>query len=139
MTDSKTICQNILALYQALGGSDEAALRALVHPQVRTVNIGNSNEVHVFTLEQIVEFTIHGLKRAAEQMPGFYARWENIEIIHTHVEDVTAAVEASYQMVMPDSTGFHHSFIHLVKQDGRWLVINIIDRGIEKAKDDPNL
>jgi hypothetical protein len=138
MSDSETIQQVILDLYRALGGSDEAAFSALVHPQVRTVNIGNSNEVHVFTLDQIVEFTINGLKRAVEQIPGFYARWDKIEFINVTVQDVTAAVEVRYQMAMPDSTGFHQSFIHLVKEDGRWLVINIIDRGIEKAIDDAN-
>jgi hypothetical protein len=138
LNEIETIKKLILDLYEALGNSDEGVFHQLVHPQVRTVNIGNSREVHVFTLDQIVEYTLRGLKKAAEQVPGFFARWEQIEFLHIHVEEVTAAVEVSYQMAMPDSTGFHQSFIHLVKQGDRWQVINIIDRGVEKTEDDSN-
>ena len=50
MSDDQTIQKIILNMYQSLSSSDEAAYKALVHPQVRTVNIGNSGEVHVFAL-----------------------------------------------------------------------------------------
>jgi hypothetical protein len=136
LSDTQNIQQIILDLYQALSSSDEAAYKALVHPQIRTVNIGNSGEVHVFALNQIIEYTINGLKNAVKQIPGFFSYWENIKFHNITIQDVTASVEVSYQMVMPESTGSHHSFIQLVKENEKWLVINIIDRGIEKEKND---
>jgi hypothetical protein len=135
MTDPHDLEKIIQDMYQALGACDEAAFRAVVHPQVRTVNIGNSGEVHVFGLDQIIEFTINGLKGAMENIPGFFARWEEIRFTDMTIGDVAAAVEVRYKMAMPDSTGYHHSFVHLVKEGERWLVINIIDRGIEENND----
>jgi hypothetical protein len=123
----------ILAMYLAFENSDESAFRALAHPEMRTVNIGNENKVHVFNVDQICENTINGLKAAKEKMPGFYARWEEIEFVDVTVGDVVAFVSVSYKMIMPESLGKHTSGIHLVKPEGKWQVIQIVDRGIEQT------
>lgn len=135
MNEEQNIRETILALYQHFENTDEDKFRGLTHPQVRTVNIGNSGEVHVFDMDQIVEYTIAGLRRAKEQIPGFFARREEIEICHIAVQELIASAEVSYKMVMPESIGRHHSYLHLVKNGDQWIVVNMIDRGIEESKD----
>lgn len=133
MNEEQKIKETILSLYQHFENTDEENFRALTHPQVRTVNIGNSGEVHVFDMEQIVEYTITGLRRAKEQIPGFFARREEIEVHQIAVQEMIASAEVSYKMVMPESIGRHHSFLHLVKNADQWIVVNMIDRGIEES------
>ena len=133
MTDKQKIKDIILAVYQAYENTDEAAFRNLVHPEMRTVNIGNSNEVHIFSVDQISEFTISGLKTAKESVSGFFARWEEVEFIEVTASDVVAFVSVRYKMRLPDSSGTHTSGIHLIKPEDDWLVIQIVDRGIEQS------
>ena len=132
MTDNQTIKDFILELYQAFENSDEAAFRALVHPEMRTVNMGNANEVHIFSVDQICEFTINGLKSARENVPGFFARWDEVEFVEVTIGDVVAFVSVRYKMLMPENVGTHTSGIHLIKPEDKWQVIQIVDRGIEQ-------
>jgi hypothetical protein len=133
MTTDQNIKNIILDMYLAFENTDESAFRALAHPEMRTVNIGNENKVHVFKVDQICENTINGLKYAKESVPGFFARWEGINFIDVTVGDVVAFVSVNYKMKMPESLGKHTSGIHLVKPEGKWQVIQIVDRGIEQA------
>lgn len=133
MNTEKTIKDAILAIYKSFEDTNEEAFRALVHPEMRSVNIGNSNEVHIFNVDQISEFTIKGLKAAKESIPGFFSRREDVEFTDVTVEDVVAFVSLRYRMVMPEDVGIHTSGIHLIKIVGKWQVIQIMDRGIEQS------
>ena len=66
MSNKKIIKNTILEFYKSIENSNEAAFRDLVHTEMRTVNIGNNNEIFIFNVDQIIEFTIKGLKSAKE-------------------------------------------------------------------------
>lgn len=123
----------ILALYQSYEECNPELFRSITHPQVRTVNIGNKNQIHIFSCNDIIENTIMGLHRAKKQIPGFYAKWVDINFKSIQIYDQIASIEITYTMKMPDSHGNHSSFIHLSKENDKWLIINIIDRGFEVA------
>ena len=128
---AEVIKSGILKFYTALENSDETTFRSLVHPEVRTVNIGNENQPHIFNLDQIIQYTLQGRKQAKESTPGFYANWENIIFKNIYLKDVIAMVNLTYEMKMPDSIGYHSCGIHLLFQDEKWQIIQIIDRGLE--------
>lgn len=127
----KEIKAVILALYNSYEQSNPSLFKSIIHSQVRTINIGNNNQIHIFSADEIIENTILGLKRAKEQIPGFYAKWVNINFISLTIHDLIASIEITYTMKMPDSYGNHSTFIQLAKENTKWLIINIIDRGLE--------
>ena len=133
MDDLKAIKETVLAIYQTFEDTDENAFRALVHPDMRTVSIGNNGEVNVFPLNLIVEYTIKGLKNAKESISGFFSRREDVEFLEITIEGPVAMASVRYKMIMPEHKGHHTSGIHLVKEDGKWRAIQIIDRGIEQT------
>jgi hypothetical protein len=132
--DHKQIEETIQALYQSFENGDVELFKSVTHPQARTVNIGNSNQAFVFSLEEIINNTILGLRNAKEQIPGFFANWVNIYIKTVQTHDQIASAEVTYTMEMPESYGEHTSFIQLLKDGARWLIIQIIDRGLEINK-----
>ncbi len=129
--DKAAITFALLAFYASLENGDADGFRTVTHPDVRTVNIGNSNEINIFNVDQIIEYTIQGLQNAKQNIPGFFARWEQIEIKSITLHDVSASAEVHYKMTMPESTGHHRSFIQLVQDQDRWQIIQITDRGLE--------
>lgn len=128
---SEEIKNTILNLYKSFEDSDIELFKSITHPEVRTVNIGNSNESFVFGRDEIINNTILGLKNVREQVPGFYAKWVEVQVKSIKVHDRIASAEVIYKMDMPESYGNHSSFIQFIKEDIQWQIIEIIDRGIE--------
>ncbi len=131
--EAKNVEETLNTLFQSFENADEAQFLSVTHPAVRTVNIGNDNEAHVFSVEDIRKFAILGLRNAMDKIPGFYARRVITALKHIAVHDLIASAEVDYRMEMPDSVGIHTAYLHLLKVDGKWLVTNIIDRGLEQA------
>ena len=77
-----------------------------------------------------------GFNNISDQIPGLISYWENIEFHNITIQDLTASVEVSCQVVMLESIGCHHCSIQLIKENDMWMVINIINRGKEKEKND---
>ena len=127
------IKNSLLVFFQGLDETNEELFKSVTHQNVRTVNIGNSNEIFVFTVEEIIEYTITGLRNAIQKNPGFFSRREEIDIDHITVHEIIASAEVSYKMVMPESVGYHRIYFHLAKENGKWMIVNIIDRGLEKG------
>ncbi len=133
-SDEEKIKAIIEALFDSFENTDEEKFLSVTHPEVRAVNIGNSNEVLVSTREEIVKFRIRGLRNAKQQNPEFYARNEIKTVNHITVHEVIASAEVEYRMVMPEAVGLHCSYIQLVKMEEDWRVVNILDRGIEESQ-----
>jgi len=49
-------------------------------------------------------------------------------------DEKIALVKVEWRMTMPDSTGFHNSYINLIEENAQWLIISKTDYGIEKMK-----
>ena len=121
----------ILALYNSYEQSNIGLFKSTTHPQIRTVNIGNSKEIHIFSADDIIENTILGLSRAKDKIPGFYAKWVDFNFKSIMNYDLIASVELTYTMKMPESYGKHSAFIQLIRENGKWLIISILDKGLE--------
>ncbi len=133
-TEVKEISNLLKDLFTGFEKADEDQFLSVTHPEVRTVNIGNTNDVNVFSAEDICKYSIRGLRSAMERDPKFYAKREISAIHDIRVYEVIASADVEYRMVMPDAIGIHRSFYHFVKVNGKWQVMNIIDRGRETKK-----
>jgi hypothetical protein len=132
--NTQRILKAINLFFESFDTMDEELFKSITHPEVRTVNVGNSNEAFIFGVDEIIKFTIQGLKKATVENPGFYARREITEVKHIEIHEVIACAEIYYKMIMPGSVGIHTMFLHLVNEAGKWQVVNIIDRGIEETE-----
>ena len=132
MNEQEAIKDCIQTLFKAFDETDEQLFRSVTHPMMRTVNIGNSNAPYIFSALEVVENTIVGLRNAMDKMPGFFAVREDLNIQRIEVHEVIATAEISYTMRMPDSAGHHYAYLHFINLDGRWLLMQMVDRGIEE-------
>ena len=55
---------------------------------------------------------------------------EKIEQVVIH-EDLIASVHVLYRMVFPDGYGKHRCFYNLAKIEGKWMIVNAVDRGFQ--------
>ncbi len=122
----------IQSYFKIMSDCDEEAFANIWHDKAQRVSIGNSNEIMVFSKDNIIEFSLRGLKNAIETIPGFFVRNEIIEISHIEILDVIATVEVKWHMIMPENRGEHTSCFHLAIENGKWNILNLLDRGIEK-------
>lgn len=111
----------------------EEKFKELWHPEARRFGIGNSMELGVMNKEEIIKFSINGLKGLKKQLPNpEIINFTIDEIIDIKcIEGVIASVELKWHMVLPGSKGTHHTFIQFAKQDGMWYIVNVLDKGYE--------
>jgi hypothetical protein len=43
-----------------------------------------------------------------------------------------AVVRIEWRMIMPKTVGYHKSYLNLIEQNGKWLIISETDYGVEK-------
>lgn len=120
--------------YSSQENSNKEEFLKVWHSDARRISFGNDNEMLVSTTEDIIKYTIDGLRIAKERDPDFYVKFQIKEIKHVAVHDVIASAEVDWQMEMPMARGFHASFFHLAKIDDNWTIIGLTDRGMEKSK-----
>ena len=123
---------------KTMGTGDEEKFHEIWHPAARRFNIGNSNELLSFNLAEIDEYTLRGIKKLRKEASDS-ARFEFVldEVLHLSIySNLIAAVEIKWHMTLPGSRGLHHTYFHLARQNGKWLIVNVLDRGYEfKQKD----
>ncbi|MBK5112254.1 MAG: nuclear transport factor 2 family protein [Candidatus Heimdallarchaeota archaeon] len=112
---------------------DEERFLALWHPDARRFGLGNDNQLHSFTQDEIVKYSIAGLKNLKEQIPNpEIIKFTVNEIVHISVsQGVIASAEVKWQMVLPGSKGVHHTFIQFAKKEDEWFIVNVLDKGFE--------
>lgn len=117
---------------------DEEKFLGIWHPDARRFSVGNSDELHSFNLEEIAEYSLKGIRQLREENPKS-GKIQHVldEILHLSTyNNLVAAVEAKWHMIMPDSKGVHHTYFHLARQNDKWLIVNVLDRGYELRKED---
>jgi hypothetical protein len=115
--------------------TDEKRFLELWHPDARRFGMGNANELYSFSKDEIVKYSITGLKNLKEQIPNpEVIKFTITEIVNISVsEGVIASAEIKWQMVLPDSKkGNHHTFIQFAKKNDMWLIVNVLDKGFEE-------
>lgn len=123
---------------KTMGTGNEEKFHEIWHPAAKRFSIGNSNELHSFSQSEISEYTLKGIKQLRKEAsdPG---RFEFVldEVLHLSIySDLIASVEVKWHMALPGSEGLHHTYFHLVKQNGKWLIVNVLDRGYECTQKD---
>jgi len=113
--------------------SDEKRFLDLWHPDARRFGLGNDKQLNSFSKDEIVKFSLAGLRKLKEQIPNpEIIKFTITEIINISVfEGVIASAELKWQMILPGSKGNHHTFIQFAKKEGKWFIVNVLDKGFE--------
>ena len=91
--------------------------------------VGNNNEFRIVTIE---DQAAH-IREAKERMPDLKVLFqiEMIEQVVVH-DDLIASVHVRYRMTFPDGYGKHRCFYNLAKIEGKWRIVNAVDRGFQE-------
>ncbi|MFQ5980839.1 MAG: nuclear transport factor 2 family protein [Candidatus Heimdallarchaeota archaeon] len=123
----------VLAFFDSLANCDEETFLSLWHPNARRVGLGNNNELYNFSQDEILNYTVRGLKDFLVKNPEHHYEQNVDELFHIYVfQDLIASVGVAYHMIMPEGRGDHVSLIHLAKDEGKWLIVGQTDRGFEQ-------
>ena len=90
--------------------------------------VGNENQFRVVCiLDQIGH-----IKEAKKHRPDMSVEFtlDEIEQITTY-DELIASVHVRYRMIFPGGYGQHRCFYNLAKIDGKWLIANAVDRGLQ--------
>ena len=95
--------------------------------------VGNQNEFRVISVEEQVAH----IREAKARLPDLKVRFfiDEIEQVVVH-EALIASVHLRYRMVFPEGYGEHRCFYNLAKIDGRWGIVNAVDRGFQVLLED---
>jgi hypothetical protein len=101
------------------------------HPGGMMYLVGNNNEFRIVTVE---EQAAH-IKETRERVPDLKVHFqiETIEQVVEH-EDLIASVHVRYRMILPDGYGKHRCFYNLAKIEGKWGIVNAVDRGFQEMQ-----
>lgn len=112
--------------------SDWNKFSELWHPDAKRLNVGNDNELLITPTEDIKKFSFEGLQNLRKQIPDAEIKFSVESFSHIDVHDgIVASVELNWIMFLPGSKGKHKTYFHLVKMDGNWIIVNVLDRGYE--------
>ncbi|MFW9916751.1 MAG: nuclear transport factor 2 family protein [Candidatus Thorarchaeota archaeon] len=132
--DIEKVKKTLGRYYSSQEHSNKEEFLSVWHADARRISFGNDNKMLVSTSEDIIKYTIDGLRIAKERDPDFYVNFQVNEIKHVAVHDVVASAEVDWKMEMPMARGFHSSFFHLAKIEDEWIIIGLTDRGVEEPK-----
>jgi hypothetical protein len=90
--------------------------------------VGNNNEFRIVAVE---DQSAH-IREAKERAPDLKVHFqiEMLEQVVVH-EDLIASVHVRYRMTFPDGYGNHRCFYNLAKVEGKWRIVNAVDRGFQ--------
>lgn len=112
--DTEAVLKPVRTFTAGLGSHDFAAISSAWHANGR-----------LFIVENIQ--TVDFLKG----IPPF-VRFEFDEPEVLSVDGRIAVVKLGWRMIMPKTVGQHKSYLNLVEENGRWLIISETDFGVEK-------
>ncbi len=134
-TDEELVIKELIEDYiDIMEKCDEERFLSLWHPDARRFGLGNDNKLHSFNKDEIVKYSISGLKTLKEQIPNpELIKFTIDEIISISTsEGVIVSAEIKWQMVLPGSKGSHHTFIQFAKKEDIWLIVNVLDKRYEE-------
>lgn len=129
MTDTNKEIVELLESYfakQSLFDGD--SMLEFWHPGGIMHLVGNRNVFRQVTIED----QANHIKKAREKMPDLKVEFvlDEIEQVVVH-EDLIASAHVRYRMVFDEGYGRHRCFLSLTKVDGKWGIVNTVDRGFE--------
>ncbi|MFX0116847.1 MAG: nuclear transport factor 2 family protein [Candidatus Hodarchaeota archaeon] len=133
-TGEQEVKKIVISFYDSLVNGDEETFLKLWHPNARRFGLGNNNKLYSFSKDEILNYTLRGLKNFRAQNPEHKFEQNIDEIFHVYVfQDLVASVGVKYHMIMPEGRGNHVSLLHLAKDGEKWLIVGQVDRGLEQS------
>lgn len=127
VTDSE-ITKMIEAYFSIQSEFDGDGMLGFWHSGGMMYLVGNNNEFRIVSVEDQASH----IKEAKDRVPDLKVHFEieKIEQVVIH-EDLIASVHVLYRMVFPDGYGKHRCFYNLAKIEGKWMIVNAVDRGFQ--------
>jgi hypothetical protein len=134
MSEVAKIKQLALNFIEILEQCNEEKFNEIWHPKAIRFGLGNANELMTMNKEEMIKFSLDGLRNLKNQLPNpDDVKFTVDEIINIKcIKNVIASVELKWHMVLPGSKGTHHTFIQFAKDKDKWLIINVLDKGYEE-------
>jgi hypothetical protein len=116
--------------------SDEKKFQEIWHPKAVRFGLGNANELGTMNMEEMIKYSLNGLENLKQQIPNpEEIKFQIDEIIEIKcIQNVIASVELKWQMTLPGSKGTHHTFINYAKDNDKWFIVNVLDKGFENTE-----
>jgi hypothetical protein len=130
--EAKAILNTIKMFFDSNVNSKVDLFKKISHPKLKRLAMGNSNKLYWMTRDEMINQSLKGLANARNSIPNFICKFKIETIKHFTIHDVIASIAVEWEMLMTDSTGNHCTCFHLVKTEDVWLIVDILDRGIEK-------
>ena len=127
-TAKEEITQLIQAYFTRQSDFDGEGMLAFWHPAGQMYLVGNQGEFRVVTIEEQVGH----IKDAKARVPDLRVEFvlEEIEQVTVH-DELIACAHVRYRMVLPEGYGVHRCFYNLANMDGKWGIVNAVDRGLQ--------
>lgn len=125
----ETIKETLKSYYAYLEKFEGDQILDLWYHDGKMYNVGNAN---AFLIRTPQEFAHHMTQIGQTQDIPLKIKIDKID--HVAVHDLIASAEVHWRMILPDSVGIHRSCYHLAKMDSRWVIVSLMDRGLEIAE-----
>jgi hypothetical protein len=124
----KEIIQHIEAYFARQSDFDGDAMLEAWHSGGVMYLVGNQNEFRVVTVEEQASH----VKETKERVPDLRVEFvlDEIEQVVVH-DELIASAHVRYRMIFPEGYGRHRCFYNLAKIEGKWGIVNAVDRGIQ--------
>jgi hypothetical protein len=112
---------------------DEEKFKDLWHPKAIRFGLGNSYELMAMDKEEMIKFSLRGIKNVRDNLQNpEEVKFVIDEIVQIKcIEGVIGLVELKWHMILPESKGLHHTFIHYAKYNRKWAIVGVLDKGYE--------
>jgi hypothetical protein len=103
------------------------------HPGSKMYLVGNNNEFRIVTIEEQAGH----INEVKERVPDIQVQFviDEIEQIIIH-DDLIASAHLRWRMLFPEGYGEHRTFFNLANIDGKWGIVNTVDRGFQVMPED---
>jgi hypothetical protein len=125
---NEELVQFIKAYFASQSAFDGDGMLGFWHAGARMYLVGNANTFRVVTIEE----QVNHIKEAKARVPDLRVEFLLDEVEQVVVQDeLIASVHVRYRMMLPEGYGEHRCFYNLAKVDGKWGIVNAVDRGIQ--------
>lgn len=131
--EANKILQTIKMFFDSNVNSKTELFKQICHPKLSRLSLGNNNELYWMTRDEVINQSLIGLEKARKSIPNFKCTFRIDRIKHFIIHDLIASISIEWVMLMTESTGNHCTCFHLVKSEEKWLIVDILDRGVEET------
>ena len=133
MTTKEEIIQLLEAYFANQEAFDGENMLNFWHPGGQMYLVGNNNEFRIVTIEEQASH----IKEAKERVPDIQVQFviDEVEQIAIH-DDLIASAHLRWRMIFPEGYGKHRTFFNLANIDGKWGIVNTVDRGFQVMPED---